>query len=72
MFAVEAASAPAVVGASVAPNADTMRLMPAAAYSDLSEDRSESDICAHSRAWSAAPLISKNERALRAHQHSRS
>ena len=55
MFAVEAASAPAVVGASVAPNADATMLIPALAYSAFLADLVDAGREAQLLAWSTAP-----------------
>ena len=63
-FAVPTGSAFAVVGTSEEPNADTISLMPAAAYWDLIVARSESLSVVHSYALSQAPAVSQNEARL--------
>jgi hypothetical protein len=50
------------VGASLEPKAETSILIPAAAYEALTDARVAASINVHSRAWSAAPDVSKNDR----------
>ena len=69
-MAAVAASAPALAGVSVAPKADTINLIPAAAYWVLTAVRSASERVDQERALSAGPVVSRNDRALDSHgQH---
>ena len=64
LFTVLAASVPAVVGVLVEPKAETMSFIPAVLYSDLIFCLVALSSCCQPRAWSAAPVESKNESAL--------
>ncbi len=64
VFAVATGSAPPLVGASVAPNAETMTLTPAALYSDLIAAFLSPLRAAHAAAWSAGPETKRKERTL--------
>lgn len=63
-FAVATGSAPPLVGASVAPNAETMTLTLAALYSVLMAAFLSSLNAAQAAAWSAAPETRRKERTL--------
>ena len=64
MSAVEVGSAPEVVGTSDEPKAETMSLIPAASYSDLTVARSDAERVVHSYALSHAPSRRRNESRL--------
>ncbi len=63
MFAAPTASAPDVVGVSVAPNADATILMPAFEYSSFFADFEAAGREAQLVAWSTGPLRVRNDSA---------